>query len=62
MKTKRYRIVSDNYLGYEVQTWRIWFPFWVQVGFSNTHESVARAIEYIKARKPIYVDADGNKL
>jgi hypothetical protein len=28
----RYRIVRDNYHGYEVQFKRRWWPFWVQCG------------------------------
>lgn len=43
---KRYRIVRDNYLGYEVQYWRLWYPFWVQAGGSNTHDSLEEARLY----------------
>lgn len=55
MKTKKYRIVRDNYAGYEVQQWRIFWPFWVQltgcgVGI-NTFSSVERAIDFINSRK-----------
>jgi hypothetical protein len=52
MKLKRYRIVRDNYCGYEVQAWRIWFPFWLECGIANTHVSIERAkayIEYLKS-------------
>jgi hypothetical protein len=46
MKTK-YRIVSDRYLGYECQIWRWYWPFWVQMGFTNTHSSIEDAKRYI---------------
>ena len=54
MKTKKYRIVTDNYCGYEVQIWRWWFPFWVQVwesGHINTHRSIEEAKEFIDKLK-----------
>jgi hypothetical protein len=46
MKTK-YRIVGDRYLGYECQIWRWYWPFWVQMGFTNTHSSIEDAKRYI---------------
>ncbi len=46
----RYRIVTDNYCGYEAQLWRWWWPFWVQLGGTNTHISVERAEAYISRR------------
>jgi len=47
MKT-RYRIVADDYAGYEVQR-KIWrFPLcWFQVG-CNTHTTVERARAFIE--------------
>ena len=44
-----YRIVRDAYSGYEVQSWRWWWPFWTQVAI-NTHHTVERAEEYAKRR------------
>lgn len=44
----RYRIVKDGYLGFECQKWRLWFPFWLQMGYVNTHPSIDAAISYIK--------------
>lgn len=41
----RYRIVTDRYRGYEVQSWRWWFPFWIQ-GTTNTHGTVEAAELY----------------
>lgn len=46
MKTK-YRIVRDNYSGYEVQRKRWWFPIWLQVGV-NTHYSLEKAEAYVQ--------------
>jgi hypothetical protein len=39
----RYRIVTDDYAGYEVQVWRCWWPFWWQAGFANTFLTVEDA-------------------
>ena len=55
MKIK-YRVVRDNYAGYEVQSWRWWFPFWVMChGFdgyiTNTHISLEKAKEFITNKK-----------
>jgi hypothetical protein len=55
MKLTKYRIVRDVYAGYEVQKWRIWFPFWMQCGsrgtLINTHMSVEKAKEFIEWHK-----------
>lgn len=45
--TTRYRIVRDNYSGYEVQIRRWWFPIWLQLGGINTSPSIERARELI---------------
>jgi len=50
MKLKKYRIVRDTFSGYEAQVWRVWFPFWVQLGGTNTHATDEKAEEYIKSR------------
>lgn len=44
---KKYRIVSDNYAGYEVQYKHPLIPFWLQLG-CNTHPSVEKAEEWLK--------------
>ncbi len=44
----RYRVVRDNYAGYEVQIWRWWWPFWVPASPCNTHISVERAEEWAR--------------
>lgn len=57
MKLRMYRIVTDNYLGYEAQVWRAWFPFWVQIGHTNTFKTVEEAENFIKNRGVVkYVD------
>ena len=48
MKLKRFRIVKDNYSGYEAQIWRVWWPFWTQMGFTNTHTTIEDAERYIR--------------
>ena len=49
-KTK-YRVVTDNYLGYEAQ-YRPWFlPFWQQLNGTNTHPTIEKALEMCKAFK-----------
>jgi hypothetical protein len=54
MKTfkRRYRIVEDNYLGYEVQSRIWWFPFWLEyrdsIGIANTHPSIEKAKAFIE--------------
>lgn len=50
MKLLRHRIVKDTYSGYECQIWRLWFPFWMQIGWSNTHSSIDKAKAFIKDR------------
>jgi hypothetical protein len=51
MKT-RYRIVTDEYLGYEVQYKKWWWPFWVQVGYTgglvNTWSTVESAERFAR--------------
>lgn len=51
----RYRIVRDNYLGFEAQKWVWWWPFWSQMGFTNTHASVEDARRYILGNVVEYV-------
>jgi len=41
----KYRIVTDEYSGYEVQKKFWWWPFWTQ-GETNTHSSIEQAREY----------------
>jgi len=46
----RYRIVADNFRGYEVQIWRWWWPFWVELGH-NTFCTVEEAEVWAKSQK-----------
>jgi len=53
----KYRIVRDNYCGYEVQVKKWWFPFcWFQCGGDmyddvNTHFSTEKARAHIEKLK-----------
>ena len=44
----KYRIVTDEWAGFEVQSWRWWWPFWIEVGGTNTHRTIQAAEEYAK--------------
>lgn len=51
MKNK-YRIVADNYLGYEVQIKYWYWPFcWSQLNFCNTHATLEEAKRCIESHK-----------
>jgi len=58
MKLRKYRIVRDNFNGYEAQVWRFWFPFWVQCFGSNTKKTLEESKKVIERHKakPIYVE------
>ena len=47
-KIIKYRIIRDNYAGFEVQKWRWYFPFWIQLNFVNTNISINQAIKLIE--------------
>jgi len=55
--TKQYRIVTDAYLGYEVQYSYWWLPFWIEVSYPycNTHSSIDEAKKFINDIKKIEV-------
>jgi hypothetical protein len=51
-----YRVVSDNFEGFEAQVKYWWFPFiWIQIPRSiyngNTHRTLGEAIEFIEECK-----------
>lgn len=46
MSANKYRIVTDNFAGYEVQCKRWWWPFWIQCGYTNTHRTIEAANFY----------------
>lgn len=43
----RYRIVTDKFCGYEAQFRWWWMPFYMEMGFTNTHTTVERARSFI---------------
>jgi hypothetical protein len=57
IKVIRYRIVRDRYAGFECQKWRLWFPFWVQMGYTNTHPSIEKAISYIVTDRTVVLSS-----
>jgi hypothetical protein len=54
MFARRYRIVNDNYLGFEVQSRRWWWPFWIEchgsIYRSNTHSTIESARKFIDGK------------
>jgi hypothetical protein len=48
MFNTKFRVVTDKYCGFECQVKRWWFPFWIQMGGSNTHATLDRAKNYIE--------------
>jgi len=55
MKLSRYRIIKDSYAGFEVQKWRLWWPFWMQchtgLTLCNTHDSLEKALAFVEWHK-----------
>lgn len=47
---KKYRIVTDWYCGYAAEEWRLWWPFWVEIGGFNTFRTVEEAEQLIRRR------------
>jgi hypothetical protein len=49
-KKKCFRIVTDDFAGYEVQIKKrfLFFIWWDQLGFTNTHNSIERAKDFIE--------------
>ena len=54
IKLKKYRIVKDTYAGYECQIWRLWWPFWCQMNFTNTHRTIEQAKDFIYNRGEVW--------
>jgi len=54
MKTK-YRIVKDNWCGFEVQCKRWWWPFWIQCDCANTHLTIEGARAFAKSHSRRHV-------
>ncbi len=61
MFKNQYRIVSDNYCGYECQVKRWWFPIvWFEMnhqGFANTFPTLERAKKFIESNRKLKVHA-----
>lgn len=51
MAKKQYRIVTDKFLGYEVQYSYWWLPFYIQLGWANTYSTISKAKEHIEHDK-----------
>ena len=50
---KRYRIMYDNYSGYEAQVWSLWRPYWRMIG-TNTFRSIEDAEAFIhRSHNPV---------
>ena len=51
----KYRIVADEWAGYEIQKKRWWYPFWRQIGYgglcTNTFSTYDIALEVLKKHK-----------
>lgn len=45
----QYRIVTDKFLGFEVQYKVWWWPFWIQCSNTNTHCTVVGAERFALA-------------
>ena len=48
MKRRKYRIIKYSHKGYEAQYWRWWFPFWLPIDISNSHNTIKEAKAFIK--------------
>lgn len=44
----KYRIVTDDYLGYAVEVKYLLIPFWIEVRGSNTHKSIENAERWLQ--------------
>lgn len=55
MFKNKYKIVRDDFCGYEVRIKRWWLPLWYQAGWTNTHSSVEKAREYAKSHSQNHI-------
>tara|TARA_R110001592_G_scaffold198471_1_gene446709 strand:- start:271 stop:456 length:186 start_codon:yes stop_codon:yes gene_type:complete len=52
MKFIKYRVVTDEHCGFQIQVWRLWLPFWLEQGFlGNTHHTKELAIKQVEKLK-----------
>ena len=56
----KHRIVTDSYLGYEVQIKVWWWPFWVQRDITNTHRTLDKAKKYIEESGVVWEEGAGD--
>lgn len=54
MPKKKFRIVRDDYLGYAVEVWRWYCPFWIEHNY-NSHKSVDDARVYARQKSMPHV-------
>ena len=54
LRLRRFRITTDVYAGYEVQIWRLWWPFWIQYRM-NTFACIEDAKAYLNAARETVV-------
>lgn len=63
MTLHKYRVVTDKYAGYEAQEWHWYWPFWSQIGVTNTSPTIDQAISIIQnkqKRKVVWTSYDPN--
>lgn len=51
----KFRIVTDKCQGFEVQHKYLFWPFWIQTDFVNTHSSVEGAEAFARKHAPMRV-------
>jgi len=51
MRLRKYRVVTDEYGGFEAQVWRLWWPFWQMINGINTNLSLKKAIALCKSHQ-----------
>ena len=57
LKLKKYRIVRNAYIGYKCEVWRLWFPFWCQMGLNSAHKTIEQAKDYIHNRGVVWISS-----
>lgn len=58
MKYKKYRVIRDNFSGYEAQVRYWFFPFWLECFGTNTTSSLEGSKKVIENHKSkvVYID------
>lgn len=63
--SNKFRIVTDDFNGYEVQIKRFWFPFWFecwQTGIVNSFTSVEKAEQWVNNKRPKAIKESKSKV